>query len=76
MEKMKQTAGYNPEPVQMRYAEKEPEPAQTQPVERPGGPELIRFYCTCGQRIKMPAKYAGKQGRCPRCKNLVTVPKE
>ncbi len=76
MEKMKQTTDYNPQPVQMRLPEKEPEPVQIRLPEKAPQPEMIRFYCSCGQRIKMPAKYAGRQGRCPRCKNLITVPKE
>ena len=36
--------------------------------------EYIRFYCTCGKRIKVPAKHAGRTGKCPKCSNKVTVP--
>ena len=38
------------------------------------GEEFIRFYCVCGQRIKVPKSYAGKAGRCPKCKSLVRIP--
>jgi membrane associated rhomboid family serine protease len=36
--------------------------------------ELIRFMCTCGKRVKVPADYAGKVGRCPRCGKGLRVP--
>ncbi len=36
--------------------------------------DFIRFYCVCGQRIKVPKFYAGKAGRCPKCKSLVRIP--
>jgi membrane associated rhomboid family serine protease len=36
--------------------------------------EFIRFYCVCGQRIKVPKGYTGKAGRCPKCKSLVRIP--
>jgi membrane associated rhomboid family serine protease len=35
---------------------------------------VIRFTCTCGKPIKVPAKYAGKTGTCPKCSALVRVP--
>jgi membrane associated rhomboid family serine protease len=38
------------------------------------GDGFIRFYCVCGQRIKVPKSYAGKAGRCPKCKSLVRIP--
>ncbi len=38
------------------------------------GEDFIRFYCVCGQRIKVPKSYAGKAGRCPKCKSLVRIP--
>ncbi len=37
-------------------------------------PSMIRFYCSCGKRVKVPAKYAGKSGRCPRCKQKIRIP--
>ena len=36
--------------------------------------DFIRFYCVCGQRIKVPKGYEGKAGRCPKCKSLVRIP--
>jgi hypothetical protein len=36
--------------------------------------DFIRFYCDCGKRIKVPAQYAGKKGRCPQCKSLLRIP--
>jgi membrane associated rhomboid family serine protease len=36
--------------------------------------EFIRFSCQCGKRIKVPGEYAGRSGRCPRCKRVVQVP--
>jgi membrane associated rhomboid family serine protease len=36
--------------------------------------ELIRFACSCGKRFKVPMKYAGKMGRCPKCKMRVRIP--
>lgn len=38
--------------------------------------ELIRFMCTCGKRVKVPADYAGKVGRCPRCRKGLRVPRQ
>lgn len=36
---------------------------------------FIRFACTfCGTKIRVPAKYAGKKGRCPNCKKVVLIP--
>lgn len=36
--------------------------------------EFIRFSCQCGKKIKVPKEYAGRSGRCPRCKRTVQVP--
>jgi hypothetical protein len=36
---------------------------------------VIRFACNfCGQRIRVPKSYAGKKGKCPKCKNAIIVP--
>ena len=37
-------------------------------------PKVIRFACICGQKIKVPIKYAGKRGKCPGCANRVEIP--
>ncbi len=36
--------------------------------------EFIRFSCQCGKKIKVPKEYAGRSGRCPKCKRTVQVP--
>ena len=37
---------------------------------------MIKFCCShCGQEINIPEIHAGKKGRCPKCKNIVVVPK-
>lgn len=51
------------------------EQPQTMPLE-PQKPqdEFIRFACACGKRVKMPAKYAGKTGKCPQCSARLKIP--
>ena len=34
----------------------------------------ISFRCDCGFKIRAPDTSAGKRGRCPQCKNVVTIP--
>lgn len=36
--------------------------------------EFIRLTCSCGKRLKMPSKYAGRMGRCPKCNARVRIP--
>ncbi len=36
--------------------------------------EFIRFVCSCGKKVKIPAKFAGKSGRCPACKKQIKIP--
>lgn len=60
----------------------QPEPTVTESAEpktiplEPEAPkeEFIRFACSCGKRFKVPIKYAGKMGRCPKCKRRVRIP--
>jgi phage FluMu protein Com len=36
---------------------------------------MIQFSCKkCGQKITMPQVHAGKKGKCPKCKQIVTIP--
>jgi len=54
-------------------------PEQPQPEKIPLKPqitkdEFIRFACSCGKRLKMPAKFAGKAGKCPQCNSRLTIP--
>jgi len=34
----------------------------------------IRLTCSCGRRIKAPARYAGRCGKCPRCGSRIRIP--
>ncbi|OHB68828.1 MAG: hypothetical protein A2Y77_11675 [Planctomycetes bacterium RBG_13_62_9] len=34
----------------------------------------IRFVCRCGKRIKVPARYAGRTGKCPQCGIKLKIP--
>ena len=37
---------------------------------------MIRFSCKhCGQKIRVPEAGAGRKGKCPKCKNIVVIPK-
>jgi len=38
--------------------------------------DLIHFTCACGKKVKIPAKYAGKKAKCPRCKNRIKIPEK
>lgn len=61
-----------------------PEPATTEadvPKTVPLEPEMpkeefIHFACSCGKRFKVPAEYAGKIGRCPKCKLRMRIPEK
>ena len=35
---------------------------------------FIRFNCVCGKKIKVPNSYAGKKGRCPKCREVLIIP--
>ena len=40
------------------------------------GESMVRFNCEhCGQKIRVPETIAGKKGKCPKCKNIVIIPK-
>ena len=37
---------------------------------------MIKFRCkNCGRKFSVPEIHAGKKGKCPKCKNIVVVPK-
>ena len=37
---------------------------------------IIKFCCeNCGQKIRVPQIHAGKKGKCPKCKNIIVIPK-
>jgi len=61
----------------------EPKTISIDPVEQPEKiplkpqitkDEFIRFACSCGKRLKIPAKFAGKAGKCPQCNSRLTIP--
>lgn len=63
----------------------EPKTISLDPVEKPKTiplapqkpkDEFIRFACTCGKRVKMLAKYAGKTGKCPQCNARLKIPEK
>ncbi len=37
---------------------------------------MIRFVCSCGQKIKIPARYGGRFGKCPRCNGRIQIPSQ
>lgn len=40
----------------------------------PRGSQSIRFACTCGRKIKVPARYGGRFGKCPECGLRLRIP--
>jgi DNA-directed RNA polymerase subunit RPC12/RpoP len=43
-------------------------------MEREGN-VLVKFRCeSCGKKIGVPEKYAGKKARCPGCQKTITIP--
>jgi membrane associated rhomboid family serine protease len=40
----------------------------------PRGSRSIRFICTCGTKIKVSARYAGRFGKCPGCGLRLRIP--
>lgn len=34
----------------------------------------IKFKCTCGHVLSVPDKFAGKNGKCPKCQKVLKVP--
>jgi membrane associated rhomboid family serine protease len=52
-----------------------PPPPPTAPnVPKKAQDKCIRFVCTCGKRMKAPAKYAGRNTKCPRCGTRLKIP--
>jgi hypothetical protein len=35
---------------------------------------LIRFTCGCGKKLRVPAHYAGRTGKCPQCGTKLKIP--
>jgi len=37
---------------------------------------IIKFSCeNCGQKFSVHKNNTGKKGKCPKCKNIITIPK-
>jgi membrane associated rhomboid family serine protease len=60
--------------VEAPYEEKFVEPEQVAAVAEEPKEDFIRFVCSCGKRVKVPTRYAGKAGTCPKCKKRVQIP--
>jgi hypothetical protein len=50
------------------------QPETSSPLPPPSGSASIRFACTCGTTIKVPARYAGRFGKCPQCGLRLHIP--
>ncbi len=46
------------------------------PSSRQSPDEIIRFYCRCGQKIKMPVAHIGSVTKCPTCSALIVIPSD
>jgi hypothetical protein len=76
--------GREREPLEMAYARlglhmTEEERRQEASAPAPSAPkeaqdQCIRLVCTCGKRMKAPARYAGRSAKCPRCGTRLKIP--
>lgn len=50
-------------------------PPQPQPAAAPaaGQQDTITVVCACGAKLRVPARLAGKKGRCPSCRGVVDI---
>ena len=64
------------QPLHLPIMTSEPKPTPPAMQHRPqkASEQMVRFYCACGQKIKIPAKHAGRTGKCPKCKQRITIP--
>jgi len=63
------TATAEPETIPFDQKPPEPEPIFIEPM-------FIRFYCSCGKKIKVQGIHAGRSGKCPACSAKFMVPQE
>lgn len=63
------TIPFDPLPISI-----EPLPISLEPTPARPKDEFIRFACSCGKRLKMPSKFAGKMGKCPNCNSRLRIP--
>jgi len=63
-------------PVEKPSVEKPSAPLEERKIKIDGAAEegFIRFKCLCGKKVKIPAKYAGKTGKCPACNARLKIP--
>jgi hypothetical protein len=69
-------------PVAIQIPPFEPKTISLEPQIPPASPDasrgekedFIRFACSCGKHLKMPAKYAGRMGKCPKCNARLKIP--
>ncbi len=50
------------------------EPAGPSPPPAQARDHSIRFACSCGKKIRVPARYAGRSGKCPQCGSRLQIP--
>jgi membrane associated rhomboid family serine protease len=65
---------YNPFARDLAAIEKEKKLKAEIEAQKSADDHFIRFACVCGQKIKVPKRYAGKKGRCPGCSKYVRIP--
>jgi membrane associated rhomboid family serine protease len=64
----------------MQEVSTEPPPVKQQPAEVAAQPrvevkpEFVKILCSCGKKVKFPARYAGRTGRCPQCGRAIAIP--
>ncbi len=49
-------------------------PANDSVNTEPQRAKVIYFVCGCGRKVKVPSKYAGRMGKCPRCQKKIRIP--
>jgi len=67
------------DPVPLPEVSTEPPPVMQEPAEVSVQPLLevqqgfVKVFCSCGKKVKFPAKYAGRTGRCPQCGRAIAI---
>jgi len=81
LEMIKKQAEEQTQPTELKTIPLDPLPIPLEPPLISLGPEpakpkddFIRFACSCGKRLKMPSKFAGKTGKCPSCNARLRIP--
>ena len=58
----------------IQIAEQTASPEESRAAAPEAMPAHIHFVCQCGQQFKMSIQHAGRKGRCPKCRQPITVP--